>query len=197
MGLRWPSIRWSLLPLLFVPVLLSLWRPNEEGLLIHRPTPPSMADYYIRDAKTSVMGTDGLLSYQVRAAEVTHYPDNSARMQQVRVHYKNTSQYAWQLTANRGYAPPRQSGEDERIELTDGVQILGERGANDAASSIASLTSIVTDKATIYPALSRLETQATVQIREPGLTADAEGLIADVRQGVLSLQGKVKVNYVQ
>lgn len=191
----WSLFRWGILPLLFVPIVLSLWNPDEDFKTMQIPQAPSQSDYYIRNARTSFMGTDGRLNYQIRASEITHYPDNSARMKQLQVHYTGTQHQVWQLTAKQGYAPVRQAGEEPQIILSSGVQILGERTTTDG--SAGSLISMVTDKATIYPKSSRLETSAKVQFREHGLSADAEGLVADIKNGLVTLTGKVKVLYGQ
>ncbi len=186
-----PAIQWGLLPILLVPILLSLWRPQGAGIEILAPVPPEQSDYYIRDAKMSVMGEDGNLSYQVQADEVVHYPDLSAKLNRVNVHFQSGERGLWRLSAIEGRMPPPGPDRQEVVELSGGVVITGQR--SNAADRF---TQVTTPEAVIRPAKGTLETRAPVQIREAGIAADATGMELDIVNDKLALLNKVRVRYV-
>lgn len=186
------GMHWSLLPILFVPVLLSLWRPDAVTPDTERPVPPAKADYYIRDAQTQVMSTDGQVQYRIRANEVLHFPDQSARLSSVRLQYQGEGTSNWMLSAATGFVPP--PGEESRklVQLAGGVEIKGQRGDT---TDPADATQLLTDYATIYPESGRLQTDALVEMREPGIYARAIGMTVDTRNNRLALASQVRVLY--
>lgn len=189
----WPAVQWGLLPILLVPVLVSLWRPQGGGTSyeVFAPVPPDQADYYIRDARMSAMDEAGELMYQVQADEVAHFPDLSAKLTRVNVHYRSNEQGLWRLSALQGRMPPPAAGGAEVVELSGGVTITGQRASTDPR-----LTRVTTPNAVIQPGKGTLQTQAPVQIREPGISADAEGMQLDIVNDTLSLLKNVRVRYV-
>ncbi len=186
-----PVVQWGLLPILLVPVLLSLWRPQESDTLqTFAPVPPGQADYYIRDARMSAMGEDGQLLYQVQADEVLHYPDTSASLSNVNVHYQSRERGLWRLSAREGRMPPHAAGEQETVELTGGVTVAGQR------SGAERLTRVTMPDAVIRPQAGTLRTDAPVKVQEPGIAADAQGLELDIVNDKLNLLKNVRVRYV-
>lgn len=187
-----PVVQWGLLPILLVPVLLSLWRPHDgsENLTAFAPVPPDRADYYLRDARMSAMGEDGLLMYQVQADEVLHYPDTSATLENVNVHYQSRDHGLWRLSAREGRMPPHAVGAQETVELSGGVTVTGQRGAEQR------LTQVTMPNAIVRPGAGTLQTDAAVKVQEPGVVADAQGLELDIVNDKLALQKNVRVRYV-
>lgn len=189
---RWQGMHWSLVPILFVPIALSLWKPDVAVVDGDRPVPPAKADYYIRDAQTRVMGSDGRTQYRIRANEVLHYPDQSAHFSSVRVNYQGAGTSNWMLTAATGFAPAPDKGHRQTVQLAGGVEIKGQRSSDPADRG---LTQLLTDYATVYPDSGKLQTDALVELREPGIYARAIGMTVDTHNNRLALASQVRVLY--
>ncbi|MGH8531114.1 MAG: LPS export ABC transporter periplasmic protein LptC [Nevskiales bacterium] len=188
----WPAVQWGLLPILLVPVVLSLWRPQGgESFEAFAPVAPDQADYYMRDARMSAMDEAGKLLYQVQADEVVHFPDLSTQLTRVNVHYQNDERGLWRLSALTGRMPPLAADGQEVVELSGGVTITGQRTGTDPR-----LTRVTTPDAIIQPGKGTLQTRAPVQIREAGIAADAEGMELDIVNDTLALLKNVRVRYV-
>lgn len=145
---------------------------------------PGNSDYYMTDAVVRQMDKTGKLAYRMTLGETLHFPDDSAKLTDIDVHYLSGSQTYWDVTAERGRVPP---GERD-IHLYDGV--TGRHPKPDG-----SVVHVTTDNAWVRPDSNRIDSKAHVKAREPGQTVEGDGMTIDLDTDKLRLLDNVHVTY--
>jgi len=168
-------------------VLLGLraWdRPDIGTPAKPRLSTPDNSDYYMTDAVVHQMNEQGGLAYRMTVGETLHFPDDSARMTDIDVHYLAGTSTYWDITAKHGRVPP---GERD-IHLYDGVK--GRHPKPDG-----NVVQVTTDNAWVRPDADRIDTQAHVVAVEPGRRAEGDGMQVDLKTDKLRLLNNVQVTY--
>ncbi len=178
-------LNWSLIPLLIIGITVTLSLQLEEtSEKSERSAPPERADYFIRGARLSTLGLNGKLLYQIQAEEILHYPDRSAAMTDMTLHYQGGSAGIWQLHAGSGRIPP----DGGKLELQGDVVIRGQR-PNEG------ITQMKMSEVQLFPEKGILLTESAVSIIEPGSLITAVGMEADILRDIISLSKDVQVQY--
>lgn len=178
-------INWGLLPLLVIAfaITLSLQLDN-DGEDADQALPPDRSDYFIRGAKMSAMGPHGKLIYQVQAEEILHFPDRSATLTDMTVHYQGGPTGVWQLKSKRGVIPVG----GKKLTLQGDVFIRGKRPNKG-------LTQMKMNEVDIIPMTGTMITQSPVSIIQPDARITAVGMRADILEDVINLSSDVQVHY--
>lgn len=192
MSKNWPTLQWGLLPILVVPVVLSLWQPVDEVETRMQPNPPKQSDYYMRGARISVMNHQGQLLYQLRSQAIIHYPDDSATMDGVHLYYEgqDAQRGTWVMAAEHGLLPAPDKSREKQIRLSGDVRITGQRNANTSE-----LTQMRTASATVYPQQGRFVTTAPIELTQGSISVTAENMRLDSSNQSIHLKGNVRVTY--
>jgi len=145
---------------------------------------PEDSDYYMFDADIEQMDDQGRLRYRMHAAKVLHYPDDSARMQDIRVRYHGEEPTPWTLDAASGRKP----AESEDIHLSGGVVVRHELPNFGPAR-------LETDSVWLRHDEDVVETHDEVRANAPGRTATAAGMTVHLDDNRIILNRDVKVTY--
>ncbi len=162
---------------------LTLFEPRR----IEPPAPvttPEGSDHYLLDAVVEQYNPDGRLHYRVTAAESLHFPNDSMRLNGIRVHYPGDAGGQWHLTAARGRIPP----ESRNLLLTGDVTLTH-------APAAAGPVTVATPHVWLRPQENRADTEAPVTVHGPGQRVLAQGMTAYFERGVLDLHRDVRVIY--
>lgn len=179
------SLNWGILPLLVVAVAISFSIQLEKTMdEEERSPPPNQSDYFIRGARMSALGPHGELLYQVQAEEILHYPDRSATLTDMTLHYQGGPAGVWQLKAGHGRIPPGGG----KVTLEGEVIIRGTRPNRGP-------TLMKMSEVELIPEQGLMVTEAPVIIAEPGSKVSAVGMQADILKDVISLSRDVQVRY--
>lgn len=147
---------------------------------------PDNSDYYMTDATVYQMGKNGQLVYRMTAAQTLHFADDSARLEDIDVHYLAKTTTYWDVTAKRGRVPAGQHD----IYLYGGVKA---RHPNPDGSMVH----LTTDNAWVRPDANRIDSKAHVKAIEPGRTVEGDGLRVNLDTDKLNLLNNVHVTYTQ
>src|SRR5690625_1351938 len=60
------------------------------------------SDYYMKHATIYQLGDNGDLAYRMQIADSLHFPDDSVKLSDIRVHYLHGTKTYWGLHANKG-----------------------------------------------------------------------------------------------
>ncbi|MES1931979.1 hypothetical protein T35B1_05193 [Salinisphaera shabanensis T35B1] len=145
---------------------------------------PDNSDYYMSDAVVRQMDDTGQLAYRMTVAQSLHFPDESARLTDIDVHYLAGTKTYWDVTAQRGRVP---AGERD-IYLYDGV--TGRHPRVDG-----NVVEITTDNAWVRPDTDRIDTQAHVTATQPGQRVEGDGMEVNLKTDKLRLLENVQVTY--
>lgn len=145
---------------------------------------PAASDYYMRDATIYQMNRQGQLAYRIRLKKTLHYPDDSARLRHIRVHYNTGARSYWTLEAPRGRVPPG----SHDLHLTGGVTL---RHPKSEQGTIV----IKTDNAWFRSGRNIIETEAHVTARAPGRLTQGDGLRIDLDNNRMVLLDNVQSRY--
>lgn len=145
---------------------------------------PVGSDYYMRDATIYQINAQGQLTYRVHLGKTLHYPNDSARLRDIRVHYKTGKQGTWVLEAARGRIP---AGSRD-LHLTGGVTLY-------TAKPNSKNMVVHTDNVWVHTQRDLIETRAHVVARAPARTIDADGLRINLETNQLKLLNNVQVRY--
>lgn len=145
---------------------------------------PEGSDYYMLDAVVTQFDRQGERRYRLTSDKSLHFPDESARLTDIRVDYRGGERGDWTLTAARGRVPA--SSRD--ILLTGDVTL--ER-APDAARPLT----VKTPRAWVRTEAGRAETEAAVRARSPGRRVRGDGMTVEFDQETLKLHRDVRVTY--
>ncbi len=159
----------------------------DAGSVETRPlSTPDNSDYYMRDATIHQMSETGALAYRMDLGETLHYPDTSARLRDIDVHYLAGTSTYWDLDAARGRVP---AGSRD-IYLYDGVTLRHPKPDGD-------IVVIETNNAWVRPQADRIETQAHVTATSPGQVVEGDGMTVNLETDQLRLLENVQVEYVR
>ncbi|ROO37793.1 LPS export ABC transporter periplasmic protein LptC [Salinisphaera orenii] len=145
---------------------------------------PENSDYYMTDAVVHQMDPQGDLAYRMRLGQTLHFPDDSARLRDIDVHYLAGTKTYWDVTAARGRIP---AGERD-IYLYDGVEAVHPRPNGPVVR-------IETDNAWVRPDADRIDTRAHVTATQPGQRVEGDGMEVDLDTDKLRLLSNVQVTY--
>lgn len=145
---------------------------------------PDNSDYYMTDAVVKQMDDNGNLVYRMNIGETLHFPDDSARLTDIDVHYLAGTSTYWDVTAAKGRVPPGKRD----IYLYDGVH-----GRHPKPEG--SVVTVETDNAWVRPDADRIDTQAHVTATEPGQRVEGDGMEVDLATDKLKLLNNVQVTY--
>ncbi|MAS11408.1 LPS export ABC transporter periplasmic protein LptC [Salinisphaera sp.] len=145
---------------------------------------PDNSDYYMTEAVVHQMNENGGLDYRMTLAETLHFPDDSARMTDIDVHYLAGTKTYWDVTAKHGRVPPGKRD----IYLYDGV-----KGRHPKANG--NVVDITTDNAWVRPDADRIDTEAHVTAVEPGQRVEGDGMEVNLKTDKLRLLNNVQVTY--
>lgn len=145
---------------------------------------PDNSDYYMTDAVVHQMNSDGGLAYRMNLGQTLHFPDDSARLTDIDVHYLSGTDNYWDVVATKGRIPPGKRD----IYLYDGVQGRHPRPNGP-------LVTIDTDNAWVRPDSDRIDTEAHVTAVEPGRRVEGDGMEVDLKTDKLRLLDNVQVIY--
>ncbi|GAB3679932.1 LPS export ABC transporter periplasmic protein LptC [Salinisphaera aquimarina] len=145
---------------------------------------PDNSDYYLTDAVVKQMDKQGALAYRMTLGETLHFPDDSARLKDIDVHYLAGTKTYWDVTAKQGRVP---AGERD-IYLYGGVE--GRHPKPDGP-----VVRINTDNAWVRPDSNRIDTQAHVTAVQPGQRVEGDGMEVDLKTDKLRLLKNVQVTY--
>lgn len=146
---------------------------------------PAGSDYYMRGATIYQMNKQGRLAYRSTVAESLHYPDDSARLRTIHVHYKTGTHSFWTLQAARGRIP---AGSRD-LHLTGGVTLHHPKPEGQTVV-------VQTSNAWVRPQDNAIETQAHVTAHSPGKVVEADGLHIDLDNDEMDLHHNVQVHYL-
>ena len=178
-------INWGLLPLLVIAFAITLsLQLDDDREDIDQAVPPDRSDYFIRGAKMSALGPHGKLVYQIQAREILHFPDRSATLKDMTVHYQGGPAGIWQLKSKQGVIPAG----GEKLTLQGDVFIKGNRPNKG-------LTQMKMNEVDILPGSGMMVTTAPVSIMQPGSRMTAVGMQADILKDVINLSSDVQVRY--
>lgn len=145
---------------------------------------PAGSDYYMRNATIYQMNKQGELAYRLKLGEMLHYPDDSARLRDIDVHYEAGTRTFWTLEAARGRVPPG----SRDLHLTGGVTL---RHPETEVTTVV----VHTDNAWIRTRRNVIETRAHVTARTPARVVQAGGLHIDLDTDRMKLRDDVQVRY--
>lgn len=181
-------LRAAALLLVLIVVLIGAGR----WLAVHRQaeraagamTTPQNSDYYLRQATLYQLAKDGSLAYRAHTRQALHFPDDSAHLDDVDVHYVNGTATAWDVHANQGRIP---AGSHE-IYLYDGV--TGQHPFENGRVAHFS-----TDHAWVRPDDNRIDSDARVKATQPGQTLTGDGMQVNLKTHTLNLLHNVHATY--
>lgn len=145
---------------------------------------PDNSDYYMTDAVVHQMNKQGGLAYRMTVAQTLHFPDDSARLTDIDVHYLAGTKTYWDVTAKHGRVPPGKRD----IYLHDGVE--GRHPKPDG-----NVVHVTTDNAWVRPDTDRIDTEAHVVAIEPGQRVEGDGMEVNLKTDKLRLLNNVQVTY--
>lgn len=145
---------------------------------------PDNSDYYMTDAVVHQMNSSGGLAYRMTLGQTLHFPDDSARLSDIDVHYISGTDTFWDVVAAKGRIPAGQRD----IYLYDGVQGRQPRSGG-------SVIEVDTDNAWVRPDSDRIDTTAHVVAVEPGRRVEGDGMEVDLKTDKLRLLDNVQVTY--
>ncbi|MES1926089.1 LPS export ABC transporter periplasmic protein LptC [Salinisphaera sp. T31B1] len=164
--------------------LRTLDRPEIGSPAQPRLVTPDNSDYYMTDAVVRQMDDQGGLAYRMTLGETLHFPDDSARLTDIDVHYLAGTQTYWDVTAAKGRVPPGKRD----IYLYGGVE--GRHPRPDGP-----VVRINTDNAWVRPDADRIDTKAHVTAVQPGRRVEGDGMEVDLKTDKLRLLENVQVTY--
>lgn len=145
---------------------------------------PDNSDYYMTDATAYQMDGQGHLAYQVTSAQALHFPDDSARLKNIDVHYLKNSKTRWEVTAALARVP---AGRHD-VYLYDGVKARHPLPGGRALS-------VVAEHAWVHPKRNRIDSQAQVKAIAPGHTTRGDGMQINLDTDKLRLLKNVHVTF--
>lgn len=145
---------------------------------------PTGSDYYMRDATIYQINPQGQLTYRAQLGKTLHYPDDSARLRDIRVHYQAGTGATWVLEAARGRIPAGSSD----LHLSGGVTL-------QTTKPNAKNMVVHTDNVWVHTKTDVIETRAHVIARAPERTIDADGLRINLVTNQFKLLDNVQVRY--
>lgn len=145
---------------------------------------PEGSDYYMLDATVTQFDRQGGRRYRLTADKSLHFPDKSARLTGIRVHYRGDEHGDWTLDAAHGRVPAA----SRDILLTGNVTLAREP---DSARPLT----VNTERAWVRTESGRAETEATVRARSPGRRVHGDGMTVVFDQETLTLHRNVQVTY--
>lgn len=146
-------------------------------------TPPTQAEYYLRDADVEVINDSGQLSYRMQTTELVRYNDHTSRLTDVRIDSLGGNQGVWHVEAGQALITENQ----EQLLLSGGVnmQTRGPQGATRLSTQTLKVE--LKDK--------RLTTADPVRIDGPEFHALATGMQAGFDSRNLILLNNVRTRY--
>lgn len=149
-------------------------------------TAPEGSDYYMRDATIYQMQQNGQLAYRMHINDILHYPDDSARLQDIDGRYEANTETWWSLQAPRGFVP---AGSRD-IRLEGGVVL---RHPKPEGYTVV----VRTDYAWVRTQQDIIETTAHATATTPTRMAEGDGLRISLDDDHLKLLDNVHVRYTQ
>lgn len=144
-------------------------------------------DYYLNNAKITVLGDDGLALYRLTATRAEHdKTEQRIRLNNIQLVYLPPGAppgEAWQLTANSGWLP------DDRSV----VHLRGEVIASYVAKRNPGVFS--TDALAINPATHIATSQTPITLRQLHRTVEAEKMALNLLDGRVTLTDRVRGRY--
>lgn len=147
-------------------------------------TTPENSDYYMKDATVLQLTQQGKLAYRMNVASTLHFPNDSARLSDIHVHYLQNTKTYWNLHAAKGRVP---AGKRD-LYLYDGVTIHHPRTNGD-------MLKIDTAHAWVRPQADRVDSDARVTAIEPGQKVTGDGMRINLDTNKLKLLDNVHVTY--
>ena len=160
-------------------------RPPSDA--ITTPVEPLQPGYYIKGARITEMGPDGLPLYRVEAEHIEQDPaDNGIRLEQLTLTYRTPEARDWTLTAARGFVPP----DSKTLNLAGNVRIVGQP-VPDMQPAV-----VYTERLTIDTETNVASTRDRVDIEWGTRRLSTMGLVADLKTERLRLESAVHGRFV-
>ena len=180
------SIRTFLVTTLLATVALLTWA------VVNRPQAPinttaitpdsNTPGYYLNEATITIGGSDGTPLYQLRAQRITQNPpDKRIMLSEVKFDYLEQRESPWELRAEQGEI----SDDQQVVRLFGKVKLVNMDQSSDAP------TTVTTNSLDILPESYVATTDDEVVITHGRYEITANGLAADLNQGILQLRSKV------
>lgn len=165
-------------------VILLLTRGGSQAPDTPVATTPEGSNYYLLDAQVRQFNTAGDPAYRIRAASSLHFPDESARLTDIRVDYPRDIDRAWTLAADEGRIP---AGSRD-------VRLSGDVTADYNGAGRRDWT-ITTPWLWIRAEQEQAETDAAIVGNAPGQRVSARGMRLRFGEESLTLRNDVEVRY--
>jgi LPS export ABC transporter protein LptC len=151
------------------------------------PAAPVQPGYYIKGARITEMGPDGVPLYRVEAERIVQDPkDDAIRLEELTLTYRTPGEHAWTLTAARGLVPPG----SKTLNLAGNVRIVGQPVA-DMQQAV-----VYTERLTIDTETDIASTRDRVDIEWGTRRLSTMGLVADLKAERLRLESAVHGRFV-
>jgi LPS export ABC transporter protein LptC len=138
--------------------------------------------YYLRGARVSVTGEQGLVTYRVFADRLDELPgDQRLQLTGVEVEYRPTDDTAWSISA----ATARYARDGSQLDLNGGVEVRSLPGEGSDTWRINS------DALRFWPEAAKAESRAPVEIEVGSWKLSAVGLRMDLKGETLELESQV------
>lgn len=165
-------------------VILLLIRGGSQAPDAPVATTPEGSNYYLLDAQVRQFNAAGEPAYRIRAASSLHFPDESARLTDIRVDYPREVDRAWTLAADEGRIP---AGSRD-------VRLSGDVTADYNGAGRRDWT-ITTPWLWIRAEQEQAETDAPIVGTAPGQRVSARGMRLRFDKESLTLRSDVDVRY--
>ncbi len=165
-------------------VILLLTRGGSQAPDTPMATTPEGSNYYLLEAQVRQFNSAGEPAYRIRAASSLHFPDESARLTDIRVDYPLDVDRAWTLLADEGRIP---AGSRD-------VRLSGDVTANHNGAGRQDWT-ITTPWLWIRADQEQAETDAEIVGTAPGRRVSARGMRLRFNAESLTLRNDVEVRY--
>ncbi len=151
------------------------------------PSEPAQPGYYMKGARITETGEDGMPRYRVEAERIQQDPaDNSIQLEELTLTYRAPETRDWTVTAARGFVPP-----DSRIlNLAGNVRIVGQP-APDTPPAV-----VRTERLTLDTESNVASTRDRVDIEWGNRRLSTMGLVADLKAERLQLESAVHGRFV-
>ena len=181
--------RYYIFIFIFLLALFALaghYLPNFQALSLKSKDNTTTSDFFIENMNSTVMLENGQPHYTLKAARLTHYPDQDiVELDNVAFQLFNAAPANWSAQAQQG-----------RIENQDGTihlkgDVILQRPANQSASAITLSTSTLS----IHSEEDYAETSAPVKINHGHNQISATGMRLYLKDGRMEFTSATRVTY--
>jgi lipopolysaccharide export system protein LptC len=176
--------QFGLFALLLLIVIGTGWFLDKQG---DSQLPASVSatgpDSFVEDIDLAVMNETGQLQYRVRAAHMSHFPNEDLlRLMRPDINIVHQNGAVWHIRSERG----------ETTTAGDRLWLLGEVDIRRPASATKSAIHVITSDLLVRPEEELAETEKAATITGDRYVIRAVGLKADFRSSVLELLSRVR-----